>query len=171
MKTAGSLPVRIATYSRVSTPRQSPENQLVQLRRWAADHAHQVVAEFVDVAPGDSQNRPAIRQMVERRAEFDAVVIVRPDRLARCSRVFDAITSQLPPVVTVEACNQADAITIAEEEHRLLRERTRAGLERAKADGVKLGRPRRITVAQRLAPRLAAAAAGMLRLQAEKRTS
>ena len=118
------------------------------------------------------QLRPGLREMYATAIMFEAVAVVWPDHLAKCPRVFASITAQLStPVLTVEPCDVSAAVAHAAEESRLLRERTKAGLDRAKAEGVKIGRPRKLTMAQRLAPRLARAAEGMRQLQENRSVS
>jgi DNA invertase Pin-like site-specific DNA recombinase len=56
-------------------------------------------------------------------------------------------------------------MSFAATESRLLSQRTREGIARVQSEGRKVGRPRKVTLAQRLAPRLSAAAEGMRRMQ------
>jgi putative DNA-invertase from lambdoid prophage Rac len=44
--------MKVAIYSRVSTSTQDTQNQLVQLRAFAATQGWTVVCEFVDIASG-----------------------------------------------------------------------------------------------------------------------
>jgi DNA invertase Pin-like site-specific DNA recombinase len=49
--------MRIAIYSRVSTLKQDTENQLVQLREFAAKQGWEVVAEYTDYESGAKAER------------------------------------------------------------------------------------------------------------------
>ena len=77
--------MRVAIYARVSTFDQEPENQLAELRRYAAARGWEA-REFVDHGvSGAKERRPALDAMVAdaKRRRFDAVVVWRLDRLGR----------------------------------------------------------------------------------------
>jgi len=81
--------MKAAIYARVSTLDQEPENQLAELRRYAAARGWSVL-EYVDRGvSGAKDRRPALDQMVAeaRRRRFDAVVCWRLDRLPLASPV------------------------------------------------------------------------------------
>jgi DNA invertase Pin-like site-specific DNA recombinase len=65
----------------------------------------------------------------------------------------------------------ADAMAVAAAERRLIGQRSREGIQRAREEGVRIGRPPKPTLAGRLAPRLAHAAAGMRQLQGNRSVS
>src|SRR6266496_6843880 len=82
--------MRVALYARVSTDLQEARgsigSQLETLREWAAREAHDLVAEYVDDGySGARLDRPgldALRDSAER-GQFEAVLCLTPDRLAR----------------------------------------------------------------------------------------
>ncbi|MBE0658537.1 MAG: recombinase family protein [Bryobacteraceae bacterium] len=78
---------RAALYARVSTDDkgQSTENQLAQLRRFAAAQGWVLANEYVDHESGAKANRPQFRAMMEAasRREFDVLLFWSLDRLSR----------------------------------------------------------------------------------------
>jgi DNA invertase Pin-like site-specific DNA recombinase len=154
--------VRAALYARVSTTEQTPENQLIALRAFAAARGWQVV-EFVDhgISVGRDR-RPALDALLAavRARRVDVVICVKLDRLARSTRHLVTLAADLEALgVDLVAIDQAvDTTTpsgrllfhmlaaIAEFERDLIRERVMAGLQRAKAQGRHLGRPRQHSI-------------------------
>jgi DNA invertase Pin-like site-specific DNA recombinase len=150
--------MRAAIYARVSTCDQEPENQLAELRRYVAargwdDH------EYVDRGiSGAKDRRPALDQLMTdaRRRRFDVLIVWRLDRLGRNLRHLIILLEELQAlgIAFVSLGEGIDATTpagklqmhilgaIAEFERARIAERVRAGLERARAQGKRLGRPR-----------------------------
>jgi DNA invertase Pin-like site-specific DNA recombinase len=163
---APSGSARAALYARVSTTDQTPENQLAVLRAFAEARGWQAI-EFVDHGvSGAKDRRPALDALLAavRGRRVDLVVCVRLDRLARSTRQLVTLAADFEALgVDLVVLDQAiDTTTpsgrllfhvlaaIAEFERDLIRDRVVAGLRRAKAQGVRLGRPRRhhVDVAQ-----------------------
>jgi DNA invertase Pin-like site-specific DNA recombinase len=155
---------RIAIYARVSTSQQTCENQLNELRVVADRAGYQIVAEFVDEGISGSkgrQNRPALDQMLKEctRRRFDLVMCWDISRLGRSVQNLIEIMNELQSLkVDLFFLQQGmDTSTasgrmmfsvfgaLAEYERELIRERVLAGQARAKAAGVKFGRPKTIT--------------------------
>jgi len=155
---------RIAIYARVSTSQQTCENQLNELRVVADRAGYQIVAEFVDEGISGSkgrQNRPALDQMLKEctRRRFDLVMCWDISRLGRSVQNLIEIMNELQSLkVDLFFLRQGmDTSTasgrmmfsvfgaLAEYERELIRERVLAGQARAKAAGVKFGRPKTIT--------------------------
>jgi DNA invertase Pin-like site-specific DNA recombinase len=155
---------RIAIYARVSTSAQTCENQLNELRVVADRAGYQIVAEFVDEGISGSkgrQNRPALDQMLKEctRRRFDLVMCWDISRLGRSVQNLIEIMNELQSLkVDLFFLQQGmDTSTasgrmmfsvfgaLAEYERELIRERVLAGQARAKAAGVKFGRPKTIT--------------------------
>jgi DNA invertase Pin-like site-specific DNA recombinase len=156
-----------AIYARVSTFDQQPENQLQELRRYSEARGW-IATEFVDRGvSGAKDKRPALDALLRdaKRRKFDVVVCWRLDRLGRNLRHLIMMIDELSAlgVSFVSLAEGIDATTpagrlqlhvlgaIAEFERARLRERVMAGLARAKAQGVRLGRPRRFIDPERLA--------------------
>jgi DNA invertase Pin-like site-specific DNA recombinase len=149
--------MRAAIYARVSTIDQEPENQLQELRRYVQARGWTAV-EYVDRGvSGAKDRRPALDQLVTdaRRRRFDVLVCWRLDRLGRNLKHLITLLDELQAlgVAFVSLAEGIDATTpagklqmhilgaIAEFERERIRERVLAGLQRAKAQGKRLGRP------------------------------
>jgi DNA invertase Pin-like site-specific DNA recombinase len=151
--------MRAAIYARVSTFEQEPENQLAELRRYSAARAW-TATEYVDRGiSGAKDKRPALDALLRdaRRRRFDVLVVWRLDRLGRNLRHLIVLLEELQAlgIAFVSLGEGIDATTpagklqmhilgaIAEFERARIAERVRAGLVRARAQGKRLGRPRR----------------------------
>ena len=156
-----------AIYARVSTLDQEPENQLQELRRYVSARNWSAV-EYVDRGvSGAKDRRPALDQMIAdaKRRGFDVVVCWRLDRLGRNLRHLVGLIEDLNAlgIAFVSLGEGIDCTTpagklqlhilaaLAEFERARIQERVRAGLARARAQGVRLGRPRRRIDPERLA--------------------
>src|SRR3989338_7222183 len=77
--------MKVALYARVSkADDQNPENQLIELRRWAESSENQIVGEFVDeVSSKDTrpQKEEVLRQL--RLGQINGVAFVALDRWGR----------------------------------------------------------------------------------------
>src|SRR5436309_5209824 len=151
--------MRAAIYARVSTLDQEPENQLQELRRYVQARNWTAV-EYVDRGwSGAKDRRPALDQMLTaaKRRQVDVLVCWRLDRLGRNLRHLILLLDELHAVdvgfVTlgegIDTTSPSGRLVlhvlgaIAEFERERLRERVLAGLPRARAQGTRLGRPRR----------------------------
>ena len=155
--------MKAAIYARGSTFDQEPENQLAELRRYAAARGWTAV-EYVDRGvSGAKDRRPALDNLVRdaKRRRFDVLLCWRLDRLGRNLKHLITLLDELQAlgVAFVSLAEGIDATTpagklqmhilgaIAEFERARIAERVRAGLQRARAQGKRLGRPRRHTPA------------------------
>src|SRR5271156_1205654 len=77
--------MNIAIYARVSTDKQDTENQLVQLREFAAMQGWKVTREYTDYESGSKSDRAEFQQMFAdaSRRKFDLVLFWALDRLSR----------------------------------------------------------------------------------------
>jgi DNA invertase Pin-like site-specific DNA recombinase len=78
--------MKCALYSRVSTDRQECENQLLQLRTFAASQGWEIVREFIDQGiSGGTSDRPAFQEMFSAasKRKFDVLLFWSLDRLSR----------------------------------------------------------------------------------------
>jgi DNA invertase Pin-like site-specific DNA recombinase len=149
---------RVGLYCRVSTTGQTAENQLLALRAFATARGW-IVTEFVDHGiSGAKEKRPALDALhaAVRARKLDVVSCVKLDRLARSVHHLVAMVREFEALgVDLVVLDQAiDTTTpagrllfhvlaaISEFERDLIRDRVLAGLKRAKAQGVRLGRPR-----------------------------
>jgi len=151
---------RVAIYARVSTGEQTPDNQLQELRAVDERMDWHVDAEYIDHgisgAKGREQ-RPGYDQLYDAivRREVDLVMAWSVDRLGRSLQQPVALLSDLQAkgvdlylhqqgIDTTTAAGKAMfqmCGVFAEFERAMIRERVRAGLERARAQGKILGRP------------------------------
>jgi DNA invertase Pin-like site-specific DNA recombinase len=152
--------MKICIYSRVSTNKQDNENQLVQLREFAAKQGWEVVGEYVDVESGSRSDRAEFQRMFADAAKrkFDLVLFWALDRLSRegvlqtlqhlnrlenygigfrsfTESYFDSCGIFREAVISILA-------TLAKQERVRRSERTKAGLAIARARGRRIGRPR-----------------------------
>ena len=151
--------MKVAIYARVSTSDQTCENQLLELRRYVSARGWEVFREYVDKGvSGAKERRPALDEMVRdaKRRRFDVLCVWRLDRLGRNLRHLILLLEDLQAtgVAFVSLSEGIDATTpagrlqlhvlgaIAEFERERIRERVLAGLQRARAQGKRLGRPR-----------------------------
>jgi DNA invertase Pin-like site-specific DNA recombinase len=152
---------RAAIYVRVSTDRQTIENQLRELRQIAERRGWEVVHEYHDAGISGSKGRevrPGLDEMLNdaQRRRFDVVMAWAIDRLGR------SLIDLLGTIQALEACGvdlyldqqSIDTTTpagrlmfqitgaFAEFERSMIRQRVRAGLKRAVEKGSILGRPK-----------------------------
>lgn len=152
---------RVALYARVSTDTQTTENQLLQLRAVAERHGWVIVAEFVDHGVSGAKGRlerqqfDALLRGVARR-EFDMIAAWSVDRLGRSlqdllSFLMELQSKRVDLYLHQQALDTSTPMgkamfqlcgVFAELERSIIQERVRAGLERARAKGTTLGRPR-----------------------------
>jgi len=148
---------KAAIYARVSTPDQHLENQLLDLRKLAAQRGFEVVREYTDRGiSGSKAKRPGLDAMMAdaRRGEFSVVLVAAFDRLARSTKSFLSTVEELEQlgialVSAREAVDTTGAMgrmfvtlvaSIAELERSLIVERIRSGMRRARLEGQRLGR-------------------------------
>jgi DNA invertase Pin-like site-specific DNA recombinase len=145
-------------YARVSTDGQSLDAQVKQLRAAGAEKV------FRETASGARADRAQLRLAIGKLEKGDVLTVTRLDRLARSTRdllnTLATITSKGAGFRSLHD-TWADTTTahgrlmltvlggLAEFERELIRERTGEGRERAKANGVKMGRRPKLTDHQR----------------------
>jgi DNA invertase Pin-like site-specific DNA recombinase len=153
-----------ALYARVSTTDkgQSPDNQLAELRRFAAAQGWVLTTEYVDHESGSKADRPQFKAMLTAasRREFDVLLFWSLDRLSRegALKTLQVLNQLAQWGVAYRSLTEpyldsagmfADAIvallaTLAKQERVRLVERVRAGLDRARREGKRLGRPAKV---------------------------
>ena len=151
--------MKAAIYARVSTVDQEPENQLQELRRYVKARGW-TATEFVDRGvSGSRESRPALDDLMKavHRRQVDAVVVFALDRLGRSLTHLVRIIEDWQNL-GVSLISLRDGLdlgsasgrlqmhilaALAQFERERVRERVQAGLQRARTQGVKLGRPRR----------------------------
>lgn len=148
---------RVALYVRTSTTHQTVENQLIDLRAYVAARELTSV-EYSDQISGTSERRTGLDALMAdaRRRKFDTVCVWALDRAGRSLPHLVSLIDELQQlgIAFVSLREGLDLSTaagklqlhilaaLASFERDRLRERTMAGLERARRDGTRLGRPR-----------------------------
>jgi putative DNA-invertase from lambdoid prophage Rac len=151
-------------YGRISTFIQNTTNQRLELE--SAGFKIDYWFEDVGVSGKTSaQQRPQFSQLLQKIRDGETIVVSKIDRLGRdaidvlqtvqllASRQIKVIVHQLGQTDLTSAAGKlllTMLVAVAEMERDLLIERTQAGLQRAKAEGKKLGRPSKTTEAQRI---------------------
>src|SRR5580658_9307906 len=149
----------VAIYARISTDKQDNQNQLDQLRKFAASQRWHSNREYVDVATGKHGDREQFKALFKAasRREFELVLFWSLDRFSR-EGVLETLTylqnltqygvgyrSFTEPYL--DSCGMfREAVisilaVIAKQERIRIGERVRAGLYRAMAQGTRSGRP------------------------------
>jgi DNA invertase Pin-like site-specific DNA recombinase len=172
---------RAALYVRVSTDSQTVENQIRELRQVAERRGWEVIGVYNDAGISGARGRngrPGLDSMLKdaSRRRFD-VVAWAIDRLGR------SLTDLLHIIQHLEACGvdlyldqqSIDTTTpmgklvfkltgaFAEFERTMIRQRVKAGLKRAVAQGVRLGRPKLDSATERKVRRQLAKGTGLLK--------
>lgn len=142
---------RFISYLRVSTDRQGIDGNGVAAQRKAVEDylnggRWELVGEFVEVESGKRSDRPELAKAIAACKKHKArLVIAKLDRLSRDV----AFIADLMKRVDFVCCDRPNAkpfelhiyAALAQEERRMISERTKAGLRAAKERGVKLGGP------------------------------
>jgi len=152
---------RCGILARVSTDKQDADNQLLQLREFAAKQGWVVVDEFVDVVTGSGKkSRPQFERamLAASQRKFDVLLFWALDRFSREGMVktvgylnqlqewgvgWRSYTQPLFDTGNEMVNNIVLAVLseVAKQERISISERTKAGLARARKQGKSLGRP------------------------------
>jgi len=162
---ANGLANGVAIYARVSTDDkgQTPDNQLLQLRAWCERMGYPVVREYVEHEKGGkgAEYRKQLAAMFAdaARREFDLLLVWSLDRFSREGMAatvghlqrlsahgvsFRSFTEEHLSTENELVRNilLATLASLAKLEREKISQRTKAGLERARAKGKILGRPK-----------------------------
>jgi DNA invertase Pin-like site-specific DNA recombinase len=161
--------LRVAIYARVSTlNNQDPEMQLSELREYAGRRGWEISEEYIDQGvSGCKESRPALNRLMSDacRRRFDAILVWKIDRFGRSLKHLVNSLAELAAlgVAFISLRDNLDLSTpsgrlmfqiigaMAEFERALTQERVRAGIRNARAKGKRLGRPRVVVDALRIA--------------------
>jgi DNA invertase Pin-like site-specific DNA recombinase len=171
--------MRVAIYARVSADDkgQDPENQLRELRDWVINSGHVISREYVDYESGRKgpEKRKQFGALFDDAAKrkFDCVLFWALDRFSREGMTQTIIHLQRlssngvafhsycePHLATdnelVRNVLLALLSSLAKVEAQKISERTKTGMARAKAKGIKIGRPKLgLDLRQKIAQRAA----------------
>lgn len=149
--------MKIAIYCRVSTADQHTENQELRLVEYAQRNNH--IYEVFTETESSRKTRPVKANLLNRlrKREFDAVMVYKLDRWGRSTTEilleieelhnrgvgFISFSENLDFSTSIGKLQISILSAFAQFERDLIRQRTMEGLNRAKAQGKTLGRPRK----------------------------
>lgn len=147
---------KVALYCRVSTKKQTNENQKIKLIEYASEKF--LKFDLYEEVESSRKTRPVKQELLMklRKGEYSSVIVYKLDRFARSSRElileiqelidkgigFISLSDNLDFTNSVGRLHFQILAAFAEFERSLISERTKEGIERAKAQGKKLGRPK-----------------------------
>lgn len=160
----GASMMRAALYHRCSTIDQNPALAREELRAGAERMGYKVVLEIEETGSGANNDRPGLQKLLSEasRGKFSAVFVWKLDRFGRSAldllaNIQDLSLNKVRFIALTQGIDirpQGDGgdpmgkllltmlAAVAEFERDLIRERTKLGITRAKANGKQLGRPR-----------------------------
>ncbi len=143
---------RFVAYYRVSTKRQGDSGLGLDAQRQAVEDylnggRWELLAEYTDVESGADDGRPELARAIDHAKRAKATLVIA--KLDRLSRKVSFVASLMDSGVRFVAVDNPSAneltinilAAVAQEERRLISQRTRAALAAAKKRGVKLGSP------------------------------
>lgn len=152
---------RVAVYLRVSTTTQTTENQKRELEAIAAKSGWNIVAFYEDFGISGAkgkQHRPSFKKLMDdaTRRKFDVIAAWSIDRLGRSLQDLVVFLNEINALgidlylhqQAIDTSTPAGKLifhvcsVFAEFERSIISERVISGLERAKSQGKKLGRPK-----------------------------
>lgn len=157
--------MKVAIYARVSTDEQTELNQVQVLERWAMDRNWEIVGKYTETGSAwQHADQKELRNLIEdcRRGMAQAVLVYDLSRLTRGGPMQTLLIVRQIAQAGAEVKSYRDAWLeqftspmlreafigfmgyLNEDESRRISERTRAGMERAKAQGKHVGRPRKV---------------------------
>ena len=177
---------RVCVYARVSTDKQTVNNQLQELHKVAGRHGWEVVAEYKDRGISGAKGRdkrPQFDAMLKAasRREFDVIMSWSVDRLGRSLQHLVEFLGDIQQKGVDLYLHQQNIDTgtpsgkamfqmvgvFAEFERSMIRERVMAGLARARKEGKVLGRPKSSDATEAAFLKLRGEGKGMLSIAKE----
>ena len=155
--------MKVALYTRVSTQDQSTDLQTSDLRRYCEQRGLQIYKGYCDQGiSGTKDKRPALNELMEdaRKRKFDAVLCWRFDRFARSTKHLITALEEFNHLGIDFISYQENIDTssplgkamftivsaIAELERSIILERVKSGIRKAKENGKRLGRPKKLNL-------------------------
>lgn len=147
---------KVALYCRVSTGKQTNDNQKIRLIQYAKENS--LDYDLFEEVESTRNTRPVKQMLLKklRAFEYSQIVVYKLDRYARSSRElileiqeltdkgigFVSVSDNLDFTNAVGRLHFQILSAFSEFERSLISERTKEGINRAKAQGKKLGRPK-----------------------------
>ena len=152
----GVMDGKFIAYFRVSADHQGVNgNGMVAQRKAVEDYLNggrwKLVGEFTEVESGKRSDRPELEKALKACRKHKAKLVIA--KLDRLSRNVHFISGLMERKIDFLACDMPSAnafminvyAAVAQEERRMISDRTKAGLAAAKARGVKLGEEKNAT--------------------------
>jgi len=154
--------MRAAIYARVSTTDQDNSLQVAELTEYVRRRGWELADVYQDTLSGSRADRPGLDRLMEdaRLRRFDVVVVWKLDRFGRSLVHCVSAIQELAGLgirfiaasqgLDTDESNPASKLllhilaAVAQFERELIRERVQAGVRRARAQGKRIGRPRRV---------------------------
>lgn len=137
-------------YARVSSHSQDLDLQIEALKKSGCENI------YSESISGKDNNRPKLKDMIESLREKDQVVVYKIDRIARSLKglieIIEQIHDKKSDLISLDSGDRVDttnpmgkaffqiAGVFAELERGMINARTKAGIQKARAMGVKFGR-------------------------------
>lgn len=145
--------MKYVAYYRVSTEEQGRSGLGLEAQQTAVaarvnEERGDLISEHTDIISGSAPSRPVLDScLAECRARQATLVVAKLDRLGRNVRLIASLLESGVPVVAADVPGASTFVlhilaAVAQEERRLISERTKDALRAAKARGVRLGNPR-----------------------------
>jgi hypothetical protein len=147
---------KVALDCRVSTNKQTNENQKIRLLQYATEKSYPF--DLYEEVESSRKTRPVKQELLQklRRGEYSHIIVYKLDRFARSSRElileiqelidkgvgFISVSDNLDFSSSMGRLHFQILAAFAEFERSLISERTKEGIERTKAQGTILGRPK-----------------------------
>jgi len=147
---------RVALYCRVSTNKQTNENQKIRLLQYVTDNAYKY--DFFEEVESTRKTRPVKQELLKklRNGEYSQVIVYKLDRFARSFSElildvqelvnkgigFISLTENLDFSTSSGQLQFRIMSAFANFERDLISERTKEGIARTRAKGTVLGRPK-----------------------------
>ena len=147
---------KVALYCRVSTNKQTNENQKIRVLQFATDKAYKF--DLYEEVESTRKTRPVKQELLQRlrNGDYSQVIVYKLDRWARSSRElileiqelidkgigFISISDNLDFSNSVGRLHFQILAAFSEFERSLISERTKEGIARTKGQGTILGRPK-----------------------------
>jgi DNA invertase Pin-like site-specific DNA recombinase len=150
---------KVCIYARCSTGKQELDNQLLQLRAFAEKQDWEIVQEYTETVSGTKDNRPEFTRLFKdaHKRLFDLVLFWDLSRFSRSGTLYTLQKLRELENLKVGWHSYQEAYisttgafkdvvlsifaTMAKMERDKISERTKAGMERAKKEGRRIGRP------------------------------
>jgi len=155
-----AYPRPVVAYLRVSTEKQDLESQWITIEAWAASRGVTIDERILEIESGAEDQRPRFRELWDRvkQGRVGTVVVAELSRLSRRMRtlvnfLYDCFDNNVMVVSVregwLEEALRNDIVrpiiiavfsSLYELERKMISERTKAGLERARKEGKQIGR-------------------------------